>query len=137
MTFRRRPVLRGIGAALAAASLGRVGAAEAQGPAVLRLGPAEPFSFEGLVERARALAGRPYAPPPRPAPEVVARIDYDAHGRLRFDNDYALFRDGPGAYPVSFVFMGGFFPKTVRMHAVEGGAAREVLYSPNYFAIPP
>jgi periplasmic glucans biosynthesis protein len=138
MTVRRRPVLRGLGAALAAAaSLGRPGrGAAAQGQAPLRLGPAEPFSFEGLVERARALAARPYVPPPRPAPEAVRRIDYDAHGKLRFDNDRALFRDGPGAYPVSFVFMGNFFPKTVRMHAVEGASAREILYSPDYFAIP-
>ena len=74
-------------------------------------------------------------PPPTPAPDVVQRIDYDAHGKLRFRPEYALFGDGPGAYPVTFQFLGGFFPKSVRMHVVEGGEAREILYSPDYFTV--
>ena len=103
----------------------------------LRFGPAEPFSFELLIERAKAQAAQPYVPPPTPAPDVVKRIDYDAHGKLRFRPEYALFGDGPGAYPVTFQFLGGFFPKTVQMHAVEGGQAREIVYSPDYFTVGP
>ncbi len=102
----------------------------------LRLGPPEPFGFEGLVERARQLAARPYVPPPMPAPEAVRRIDYDAHDKLRFRPEYTLSGDGPGAFPVTFVFLGEFFPKSVRMHLLEGGVAREILYSPEYFTIP-
>lgn len=103
----------------------------------LRFGPPEPFSFELLIERARAQAAQPYVPPPLPAPDVVKRIDYDAHGKLRFRPEYALFGDGPGAYPVTFQFLGGFFPKSVRMHAVEAGQAREIVYSPDYFTVTP
>jgi glucans biosynthesis protein len=110
-------------------------AAFAADPAGLRFGPPEPFSFEGLVERARARAARPYVPPPMPAPDVVRRIDYDAHGKLRYRPEYALFADGPGPYPVTFQFLGGFFPKSVRMHSLEGGVAREILYSPDYFTV--
>ena len=123
-----------------AASLGslplfnRLPAAFAQAPG-LRFGNPEPFSFESLIERARALAAQPYVPPPQPAPDVVRRIDYDAHGKLRFRPEYALFGDGPGVYPVTFQFLGGFFPKTVRMHVVEGGEAREIVYSPDYFTV--
>ena len=80
----------------------------------LRFGPPEPFSFELLIERAKALAARPYVPPPQPAPDVVRQIDYDAHGKLRYRPEYALFGDGPGVYPVTFQFLGGFFPKSVR-----------------------
>ena len=101
----------------------------------LELGPAEPFSFELLIERARALAAQPYKPSPQPAPEGVQRIDYDAHGKLRFRPEYALFADGPGVYPVTFQFLGGFFPKSVRMHVAEGGEAREIRYSPDYFTV--
>ena len=101
----------------------------------LRFGAPEPFSFELLIDRARAQAARPYVPPPQPAPDVVRRLDYDAHGKLRFRPEYALFADGPGPYPVTFQFLGGFFPKTVRMHAVEDGQAREILYSPDYFTV--
>ena len=67
--------------------------------------------LRALIERAEARPRRPYAPPPQPAPEVVKRIDYDAHGKLRFRPEYALFADGPGVYPVTFQFLGGFFPK--------------------------
>ena len=135
MALRRRPVLHGFGAFLASLALARSGGELAAAESTLRFGPAEPFGFEGLIERARRLAQQPYALPPRPAPEVVQRIDYDAHGKLRFRPEYALHADGPGAYPVTFVFMGGFFPKSVRMHAVREGMAREILYSPDYFTV--
>ena len=75
------------------------------------------------------------SPPPQPAPDVVRRIDYDAHGKLRYRPEYALFGDGPGVYPVTFQFLGGFFPKSVRMHMVDGGEAREIVYSPDYFTV--
>ncbi|MGF1593378.1 MAG: glucan biosynthesis protein [Kiloniellaceae bacterium] len=111
----------------------------------LHFGPARPFSFEALVARAQELAARPYQPPYRPAPEVVAEIDYDAHGKIRFDPDNALFAPGNGeggsgadasAYPATFFHLGQFFGKSVTMHALEDGAAREILYSPGYFDMP-
>ena len=101
----------------------------------LRFAEPEPFSFELLIERAKAMAARPYVPPPQPAPDVVRRIDYDVHGKLRYRPEYALFGDGPGVYPVTFQFVGGFFPKSVRMHMVDGGEAREIVYSPDYFTV--
>ena len=101
----------------------------------LRFAEPEPFSYELLIERAKAMAARPYAPPPQPAPDVVRRIDYDVHGKLRYRPEYALFGDGPGVYPVTFQFVGGFFPKSVRMHMVDGGEAREIVYSPDYFTV--
>jgi hypothetical protein len=61
----------------------------------------EPFSFDGLIERARQRAAQLYVPPPAPAPELVQQIDYDAHYRLAFKPEYALFGNGPGPYPVS------------------------------------
>ena len=101
----------------------------------LKLGEPESFSFEWLIEQARTRAAAPYAPPPQSAPEVVKRIDYDAHGKLRFRPEYALFADGPGVYPITFQFLGAFFPKSVRMHVVEGGESREIVYSPDYFTV--
>jgi glucans biosynthesis protein len=101
----------------------------------LQFGPPEPFSYEGLIERARQLAARPYVPPPTPAPEVVQQIDYDAHHKLAFKPDLALFGNGPGTHPVIFQFLGKFFTKSVQMHVLEAGSAREILYSPDYFTI--
>ena len=91
---------------------------------------------------ARALAAQPAGASPSPAlpAAVLERIDYDAHGRIRFRPDHALFRDGPGAYPVTFFHLGRFFPTPVRMHVLEGrpGAwsARELLYDSAAFDMP-
>jgi periplasmic glucans biosynthesis protein len=110
--------------------------ARAAAPA-LRMGEPEPFSYDWLKSHAEALAGQPYVAPPRPDPKIVSSIDYDAHGELHFKTDYALFGEGdPSAFPITFMHVGQYFPKTVRMYAVESGQAREILYDPSYFTIP-
>ena len=50
--------------------------AVAADPGLLRFGRPEPFSFDGLIERARRLAAQLYVPPPAAVPEVVQQIDY-------------------------------------------------------------
>ncbi|HEX8164673.1 MAG TPA: glucan biosynthesis protein D [Beijerinckiaceae bacterium] len=102
----------------------------------LRFGPPSPFSFEGLKRRAQAMARAPFEPPPRPAPEVLQEIDYDAHGRIKFRTDLALWADGPAPFPVTFFHLGRYFQSPVRMHVVEGGQAREILYDNAYFDMP-
>ncbi|MBV9114823.1 MAG: glucan biosynthesis protein, partial [Hyphomicrobiales bacterium] len=55
-------------------------AREAQAnPTSLEFGPPAPFSHDALKERAKALAAQPFQPPPRPNPEIVQKLDYDAH----------------------------------------------------------
>lgn len=129
--FDRRSFLHLLLAAGAARALG--GAGPAGAATGLKFGPAEPFSHGWLKNHARELAARPYQEPPRPDPAIVARIDYDAHGKLRYRKEFSLYREG--AAPVSFQHVGMFFPKTVRMHAVDGATARELLYDPTYFTV--
>jgi glucans biosynthesis protein len=86
----------------------------------LRFGEPQPFSSDWLKAHAQALAAAPYIPPPRPDPSLVASIDYDLHGKLKYKNDFALYGDGhPSAFPITFQHVGQYFPKTVRMYAVE------------------
>src|SRR3546814_9044328 len=86
------------------------------------------------------MAGQAYRPPYRPAPELVRQIDYEAHGKIRFDPERALYGPGSGgtlsAYPATFFHLGRYFGTAVKMHALEHGAAREILYSPDYFDMP-
>ena len=138
----RRGFLQVLGAAAVARAIGGVGGAAAadtpagaNAPKGLAFGPVEPFSYDMLKRRALEMAAKPYVPPPRPDPAIVSRIDYDAHGKLRFRKEFSLYRDG--AYPISFQHVGMFFPKTVRMNAVDGETAREVLYDPRYFPAGP
>jgi len=104
----------------------------------LDLGPETAFSFDALVERARRAAAGAYVPPPRPAPEVLDKIDYDAHGKLRFKTDYAVWGQAPDQrrYPVTFFHLGRYFVKPVRMHVLEAGKAREIIYREEYFDMP-
>ncbi len=102
----------------------------------LRTNAPQPFSFDILKAMARERAARPYEPPRRPAPEIVAQIDYDAWGKIRFDPDSAVYADGPGRFPVTFFHLGKYFPKSVEMNVVSDGMARTIIYDPSYFDMP-
>ena len=124
-----------IAGAAALSALGWPAGAGAQAPA-LKLAPAEAFDFEGLKARAKAMAARAYEPPPAPRPDVLERIDYDAHGKIRFKPEMALWADGPSPWPVTFFHLGRFFQKPVRMHVLDKGQAREIVYDESYFDMP-
>ena len=133
----RRSVLRA--AATGAAMLPfltRADLAAAQ-KAGLNLAPPEPFSFDALTKLALERAAKPYREPYRPAPEVTAAIDYEAHGKIRFRNEVAPFAQGPGGvYPVSFFHLGMYFQKSVKMHLVADGQATEFPYDQSLFSMP-
>ncbi|WGF89188.1 glucan biosynthesis protein [Marinivivus vitaminiproducens] len=135
-TVTRRRLLGS--AASAAVSLCALGAGRKPFAATsgLNFGEPQPFTFDALIERAQDLASRPYQPPYQPAPDIVRQIDYAVHGQIRFKPENALFAEGPGVYPVTFFHLGAFFPKAVRMHVLEGGQAREIVYSADYFDMP-
>jgi glucans biosynthesis protein len=134
---KRRTVLAGASACLAMSWLPPLSAAEGR---ALKLGAAAPFSFEGLIGEARQRAARPYVRDTSLPQDVLERIDYEAHGRIQFNTDYALFRDGPGPFPVTFFHLGRYFRTPVHMHELEARTektqAREILYDPQYFAMP-
>ena len=134
--FGRRGFVATAAASALVPAFGRAASAQTAGDTHLIFGPAEPFSFDRLSEMARERAQSAYVPPSQPDPAIVQKIDYDAYGRIRFKPEYALYADGPGVYPITFKLVGQFFTKSVRMYAVENGEAREIIYSPDYFAMP-
>jgi periplasmic glucans biosynthesis protein len=107
----------------------------------LKLGARRPFSFDQLAEEMQQLATRPYAQDNSLPQDVLDRIDYEEHGKIKFDPDYALFRDGGGEFPVTFFPLGKFFRTPVHLYVItpSGAAAvaTEILYDPGYFNMPP
>lgn len=107
----------------------------------IKLGPPRPFSFDRLTRQAKSLAAKPFAAERSLPADVLERIDYDAHGKLKYDTRHALFSDGPGPFPVTFFHLGRYFQTPVHMHVLEttsgDGFAREIIYDSAYFAMPP
>ncbi|MFO1433176.1 MAG: glucan biosynthesis protein [Candidatus Competibacteraceae bacterium] len=112
--------------------LGRKAWAEVK-PAALDLGPAQPFTFDWLKERAGQLAAQPYQAPSIRHADILDRIDYDAHLEIQCRPEAALWQQGDGPYPVRFFHLGRLFPTPVKIYAVQGGTAREVRYSSRLF----
>ena len=130
----RRLLLAGASATAALAALGF--SADALAQQGLRLGETEAFSFDALKARARDLAAQPYQAPSSPRADVLERIDYDAHGKIKFKPEMALWAEGPSPWPVTFFHLGRYFQKPVRMHVLDGGRAREIVYDERYFEMP-
>jgi periplasmic glucans biosynthesis protein len=134
----RRTVLQGAAAA-AALGLAHVvsheASAEEKQPE-LKLGAPEPFSFDLLKKTAARMAREPYVGPSRPSPDILAKIDYEAWGKIKFSVDHALYANGPGRFPISFFHLGLFFQKAVKMHVVTDGQSREIIYDPEMFDMP-
>ncbi|MDN8614522.1 glucan biosynthesis protein [Variovorax ginsengisoli] len=134
----RRSLLVAGGASLALASLGLPAGARAA--AGLRFSQPSPFSFERLVALSKSLAAKPRVADASLPADVLQRIDYDAQGKIRFDTRNALFRDGPGAFPVTFFHLGRLAPVPVHMYLLEEARgdsfAREILYDAALFTMP-
>lgn len=98
-------------------------------------GPAGAFSYAALKRRAEALAARPFAEPPVRAGETLDAIDFDAHQAIRLRRPVRPWQgaDGP---EIGLFHLGRYFQTPVRIHALENGTARELLYSPDLFELP-
>ncbi|MBP0599989.1 glucan biosynthesis protein D [Herbaspirillum sp. LeCh32-8] len=136
---------RFLASATAAAALAALGIPpEALAAARMKMGSAERFSFEALIARARDMAKTPYRPYDKASREILDQIDYEAHGKIKFNTDYAPFADGPGQFPLTFFHLGKFFRVPVRMFVLDGAGdsspgatrAREILYDDHYFDMP-
>ena len=102
----------------------------------LKFGKPAPFTFQKLCETVQKLSHQPFTAPTAPADELLDQIDYDAHGKIRFKSEKALWAEGPGLFPVTFFHLGRFFRSPVRMYAVTNGAAQEIIYDKDDFLMP-
>src|SRR5262249_23081750 len=130
----RRDLLAAAGSLGLLPLLSQAGLADA--PPDMRFGPATAFSFEMLKARAEAAAAKPYRAPEIVASDVLQKIHYDVMGKVRFRPEMTLWSPrqfGPG---IRFFHLHRWAKTPVRIHLVEGGSAREIVYSPDYFEKP-
>ncbi len=134
----RRTVLQYSGsfALLAGLTGAPVHAAAAAGLSGSELGAAEAFSFDTLQARAKALAAKAFQKPVVPAPEILDAIDYDQYQKIRYRPDKSLKLEPSGAMPIQLFHLGKYATEPVQFHIVEGGKARQVIYSDSLFETP-
>ncbi|MBA2125031.1 glucan biosynthesis protein D [Hyphomicrobium methylovorum] len=137
MTFplNRRDVLAGAIAASAASWTSSAIADSSVGP--FALGPAEPFSFDMLKERAKALSTKQYVPPLQPSDSDHLRgMTFDTFAQAVFKPEMELWRDVPGAQKVRLFPQGRYYAEPVAISVLENGQSRLIEYSPDFFKMP-
>lgn len=90
--------------------------------------PAQPFSFDDLKARMRALAAQPDAPPP-PLESFLADLDYDGYRNIRFFADSARWSEYPVDFHIHAFHPGWLYKEPVRIHEVVDGTAREMTFT--------
>ncbi len=97
--------------------------------------PPAPFSFERLKQRARDLGERALRARRRgPRPRCCRQIDYDAHGKIKFKTDLALWADGPSGFPGHLLPSRPLFPAArCACTSSRAAQAREILYDDALF----
>jgi glucans biosynthesis protein len=96
------------------------------------LGPPAPFSFDRLKARAARSARQAYVPT---AASPLADVDYDAIGQITYRPDKTLWGGRHGDAAVRFFHLQRYAKRPVKIYAVDGGQAREVLYSEALFDV--
>lgn len=132
--MKRRTFLSASAAALASAGFPLQALAEDK----LKLSSPATFSYTALILQAKTLSMRAYQAPSTVNQSILDQIDYDQHGKIKFNTDHALFKNGPGAFPITFFHLGKYFRIPVRMHVVDAQSkqSREIIYKDTDFDMP-
>jgi len=96
-------------------------------------GKPEPFTYASLKGRARAMAVGPYEEHFKPLPAALQHLTWDQWESITFRPDRALWYEDDLFYRIRFDHLGYTFSKPVRMHIVEKGQAREILFDAGMF----
>jgi glucans biosynthesis protein len=95
--------------------------------------PASAWSFTQLRERARQLAQQDFKPADSfPAPDELKKLNYDQYHQIQFRPEHAPWR-GESRFQVHFFHRGYLFSDAVKVHLVENGRPREVVFSPKHY----
>ncbi len=132
----RRSVLRlGIGAAAAAI----VGPAVAQQSPVLQqalsgtIGEGQKFTQSGLVELARTLSRKPYAPPQIELPEPFNKLDYEQYINIKAQPQAHLWTQEGRGFTLEPLHRGFAFTTPVWLFMVEDETVRRIAYERGKF----
>lgn len=90
------------------------------------------FDPSMVVDKARALADRPYAARPT-VPQDWLDMSYEQYQTIWFRNKDALWADTDRTYNVDFFHPGLYFPRPIRVNTVESGTSQPVPFDLSLF----
>ncbi|WP_363349609.1 glucan biosynthesis protein [Methylocystis echinoides] len=129
--FERRDVLKAAFGALASGLAPAVAQAQPSQPPAPPA-PA-PFSQQLIVDLARALAAKPYAPPPSDLREPFASLSYEQFVGIKTKPGSALWTGENKGFSIEPLHRGNIFTTAVDLFVVENGAATKIAYDRNRF----
>ncbi|MFP2934582.1 glucan biosynthesis protein, partial [Pyxidicoccus sp. 3LG] len=94
---------------------------------------ARAFTASTVVERARALAARPYQEPRPSLPEAYTHLSYDAYRDIRYRDAKALWRQDGLPFQAQFFHPGFLYPAPVAVNVVEAGRSEPMRFSPELY----
>jgi glucans biosynthesis protein len=133
----RRAVLGYLGASAAGAVLApRAALAQAQTPQAIiqsTLGEGQRFDPAAVLDVARQLARRPFAPPPTDLPEPLANLTYEQYVAIRALQPSLIWSGEGRGISVEPLHRGFVFTNPVGLYLVEDGSVRRVAYDRSRF----
>ncbi|HEX5004987.1 MAG TPA: glucan biosynthesis protein G [Gemmatimonadales bacterium] len=99
--------------------------------------PANQFSFDMVIARAREAAASPYRRPLMKMGEPFADLSYDKYRAIRFRDDQRLFADTIRGFQMELLPPGATFQDLVEINLVREGMAEPIQFSTDYFHFDP
>ncbi len=100
---------------------------------VTLLGQPQPFSYADLKGLAHTMGVAPYRESYKPLPAALQHLSWDQWESIVCKPDRALWYGEDLLFRIRFDHLGFSFSKPVRLHIVENGQAREILFDPGLF----
>jgi hypothetical protein len=103
------------------------------GPPAPPAPPQNPFGFDEVRAKAKALAAKPYEEQDASLPDELKNLSYDQYRDVRFKPDAPLWRNDDVPFQVQFNHRGFLYQKKVDINAIVDGRALPIRYSPDLF----
>ena len=96
---------------------------------------AQSIGFSAVAAKAKALAAKPYQPPPK-IPGTLANLDYDQYQQIRFRPEQSLWRKSHTRFQVMLIAPGEYFDHTVKIHVVDAAGVHPLAFNKKLFTWP-
>ncbi|MGD9850846.1 MAG: glucan biosynthesis protein G [Nitrospirales bacterium] len=90
------------------------------------------FTLDQVVQKAKALAEKPYEAP-QPVSKFMREISYEAYQGIRFNPDRSLWKDSQANFQVMFMAPGLYYTHPVTLNVIEAEGPRPLLFKKTDF----